>query len=74
MEEKEKDNSHTKVILALLAGAAIGIAIGYLLNSHKKDEIVDDIKESASKLKNNLTDTLDNLKSKLEDHFKDTSI
>ena len=74
MEEKEKDNSHSKIILALLAGAAIGVAIGYFLNSDKKDEIVDDLKQGASKLKDDLAGTFDNLKSKVEDHFKDTSI
>lgn len=49
-----KENNNSKILLALLAGAAAGIAIGYFLNSSKKDELVNDIKDKASKLKDDL--------------------
>lgn len=63
-----KENNNSKILLALLAGAAVGVAIGYFLNSSKKDELVNDIKDKASKLKDDLADkfekgktTFDNL-------------
>jgi len=65
-----KENNNSKIILAALAGAAIGIAIGYFMNSNKKDEILNDIKEGASKLKDDLSNNLDNLKTTVEDHLK----
>ncbi|MFY9309440.1 MAG: hypothetical protein WAQ28_10380 [Bacteroidia bacterium] len=52
-----KENNTSKILLALLAGAAVGVAIGYLLNSNKKDELLNDLKDGASKLKEDLADT-----------------
>lgn len=67
--------------MALLAGAAVGVAIGYFLNSDKKDELVSDLKEGASKLKNDLAEKiekgksiLEDLKNSAEDQFKNTSV
>ena len=54
--------------------AAIGVAIGYFLNSDKKDEILNDLKDGASKLKNDLSESLDNLKNTNEEHFKNPTI
>ena len=51
-----KENNTSKILLALLAGAAVGVAIGYFLNSNKKDELLNDLKDGASKLKDDLTD------------------
>jgi hypothetical protein len=68
MENKEHNNS--KIILAALAGVAIGVAIGYFLNSDKKDEILNDLKEGASKLKDNLSEKFNDLKTPAEDHLK----
>jgi hypothetical protein len=65
-----EDNKNSKIMLAALAGAAIGIAIGYFLNSDKKDEILNDIKGGASKLKDDLAEGFDNLKNSAEEHFK----
>ena len=52
-----KENNNSKILLALLAGAAVGVAIGYFLNSGKKDELLNTIKDGASKLKDDLADT-----------------
>jgi uncharacterized membrane-anchored protein YhcB (DUF1043 family) len=75
-----KDNENSKLLLALLGGVAIGVAIGYFLNSDKKDEIVDNLKEKASKLKEDLSDEIDKgksiieeLKNSVEEHFKKSS-
>jgi len=75
-----KDNTNSKIILALLAGAAIGVAIGYFLNSDKKDELFEDLKEGSSKLKNDLAEKfekgktiLEDLKNSAEEPFNNTS-
>jgi Tfp pilus assembly protein PilO len=62
---KENDNSH--ILLALLGGVAVGVAIGYFLNSDKKDELIDDLKESASKIKNDFAEKFEQGKTIFED-------
>ena len=44
-------NNNSKLLMAFLAGAAVGAAVGYFLNSDKKDELVEDLKEGAASLK-----------------------
>jgi hypothetical protein len=39
-----------------MAGAAVGVAIGYFLNSNKKDELLNDLKDGASKLKDDFAE------------------
>ncbi|MEI6275055.1 MAG: YtxH domain-containing protein [Prolixibacteraceae bacterium] len=63
------ENNGTKILLAFIAGAAVGAAIGYFLNSDKKEEILDDIKEGASKLKTDIEDNLSKAKD-LVDNFR----
>ncbi len=58
MRDKNKGN----LILAFLAGAAVGTAIGYFLNSDKKDELVEDLKEGAASLKKAINDNLGTVK------------
>lgn len=53
----------TGFILAVAAGAAVGVAIGYFLNSDGKDQIIDNVKEKTAKLKHKA----ENLKSKIKD-------
>lgn len=62
-----KENDNSKILLAILAGAAVGIAIGYFLNSDKKDELLSDLREGASKLKNDLAEKFEIGKTILED-------
>lgn len=52
------DNNNTKILMAFLAGAAVGAAIGYFLNSDKKDELVADLKEGATHLKDGIDESL----------------
>jgi gas vesicle protein len=44
-------NHSSKLLMAFLAGAAVGAAVGYFLNSDKKDELVEELKEGAASLK-----------------------
>ena len=57
------------MMLAFIAGAAVGAAIGYFLNSDKKEEILNDFKEGASKLKNDIEDNL-SMARELVDNFR----
>ncbi|MEI6575174.1 MAG: YtxH domain-containing protein [Bacteroidota bacterium] len=63
------DNNNSKILMAFLAGAAVGAAIGYFLNSDKKDELMEDLKDGASKVKQGLDDTIGKAKD-IVDAFK----
>jgi gas vesicle protein len=63
------EKNGTKILLAFIAGAAVGAAIGYFLNSDKKEEILNDLKEGASRLKNDIEENLNNAKD-LVDGFR----
>ncbi len=63
------ENNGTKILLAFVAGAAIGAAIGYFLHSDKKEDILNDLKDSASKLKENIEDNLTRAK-EVVDQFR----
>jgi gas vesicle protein len=56
------EDKNGKLLMAFLAGAAVGAAIGYFLNSDKKDELVEDIKEGAASLKQVIDESLDKVK------------
>ena len=67
------ENNGTKILLAFVAGAAIGAAIGYFLNSDKKDEIMADLQEGASKLKRDIEENLTKAK-EMGDNFRNIDI
>jgi hypothetical protein len=52
------ENNNSKLLMAFLAGAAVGAAIGYFLNSSYKDELVSDLKEGATNLKEGIDESL----------------
>jgi len=52
------ENRDVKIILAFVVGAAIGTLVGYFLNSNKKDELLTELKEGATDLKDGLSDSL----------------
>lgn len=60
-----KDN--TKMITALLIGAAIGGAVAWFLTSDKKEEIIEELKDAAGKAKEDITDTVEKGKKLVED-------
>lgn len=66
------ENNGTKILLAFVAGAAVGAAIGYFLSSDKKEELLDDLKSSATKLKNDIEDNLAKAK-EIVDNFTGTN-
>ncbi|MCX6222198.1 MAG: YtxH domain-containing protein [Bacteroidia bacterium] len=67
------ENNGTKIVLAFVAGAAIGAAIGYFLNSDKKEEIMADLKEGASKLKQDIEENFAKAK-EMVDNFRNIDI
>ena len=56
------EHSGSKLLLAFLAGAAAGVALGYFLNSDKAAEMLEDAKETASKLKADLKEEIGKVK------------
>lgn len=60
------EGNGTKILLAFVAGAAIGAAIGYFLNSDKKEEVLNDIKEGATKLKSDIEENFGKAKEMVE--------
>jgi gas vesicle protein len=67
-------NDSTKIVRAFLVGVVAGAAIGYFLASDNKEEIIDDLKNTAQKIKDNLEEDIErgkqivaDLKSKVND-------
>ena len=44
-------STSSKAVVSFIVGAAVGVAVGYFLNSDKKDELVDRFKYQADKMK-----------------------
>jgi gas vesicle protein len=64
----------SSVLVSFIIGAAVGAAVGYLLSSGKGEELLDDLKDSADNLKDELGKQMDKgkeligeLKSKTDD-------
>lgn len=67
-------NQNSKLIFALLAGAAVGAAIGFYFASDNKEEIVEDLKTMAGKVKEEMEADLEKGKQivdELKGKFKD---
>jgi len=68
----DNNNNGSKLLFAFLAGAAVGAAVGYFLNSDKKDELLEDLKESALKIKDDLQVGIEKGKSVIDNLIKTT--
>ncbi|MGZ5282490.1 MAG: hypothetical protein ACXWEY_09465 [Bacteroidia bacterium] len=51
-------NNQSRLLLAFLAGALAGVAVTYLASSDKGEEVVDEFKNMASKLKSDLAERM----------------
>lgn len=49
-------NMKSKSFLAFFAGAALGVAVGYMLNSEHRDEVTEQLRSRIGKLKSKLRD------------------
>ncbi|WP_143308625.1 YtxH domain-containing protein [Chitinophaga vietnamensis] len=56
-------SNSSKAVVSFIVGAAVGVAVGYFLNSDKKDELVERVKFQTDKLKDKWK--------KRKDHFED---
>jgi len=50
--------NQSKLILAFIAGAAAGAAVAYLVTSDKGEEIIDEIRKLAAKIKDNVSERM----------------
>jgi len=62
--------SNAKVMTGFLLGAAAGVAAGYFLNSDKKDEILDQVRDKAQQLKSKTSELKGRVKEKMS-HAED---
>ena len=67
------EKNGTKILLAFVAGAAIGAAIGYFLKSDDKEEILTDIQEGATKLKKDIEENLARAR-EMVDNFRNSNV
>jgi uncharacterized membrane-anchored protein YhcB (DUF1043 family) len=56
-------SNSSKAVVSFIVGAAVGVAVGYFLNSDKKDELVEKLKYQTDKLKDRFR--------KKKEHFED---
>ncbi|MHB1922224.1 MAG: YtxH domain-containing protein [Chitinophagaceae bacterium] len=60
-------NDKSKELATFILGAALGLVVGYFLASDKKEDLLDDIKEKAHQMKEDLEDQLEKGKALLMD-------
>ena len=66
-------NVDSKLLLGLVVGAAIGAAVGYLAATDKKDQILDELNNVVSKVKEGFNTAISKYKeSKLDGKVEDT--
>ncbi|MDR1224734.1 MAG: YtxH domain-containing protein [Tannerella sp.] len=58
-----KDNVNSKLLLGLVIGAAIGVTIGYLAATDKKEQILDELNGFVGKIKEGVSSTINKYKS-----------
>jgi hypothetical protein len=58
-----KSNVDSKLLLGLVIGAAIGVTIGYLAATDKKEQILDELNNFVGKIKEGVSSTINKYKS-----------
>lgn len=53
-------DSKKEVLISFVVGAAVGAMVGYILASGKSDELVEDFRDAADKLKAEFDKTVEN--------------
>ncbi|MBV7528726.1 YtxH-like protein [Chitinophaga jiangningensis] len=62
-------NNSSKAVVSFIVGAAVGVAVGYFLNSDKKDELVGKLRYQADKLKDKWKKKKDQFEDALENEL-----
>jgi len=79
VHQSQTMNDNSKTVFTFLLGLAAGAAIGIFLASDNKEEILNDLKDTARKIKDNLDEEIekgkkfvDDLKNKVNDLLEDS--
>ncbi|MDR3268074.1 MAG: YtxH domain-containing protein [Tannerella sp.] len=62
-----KSNVDSKLLLGLVIGGVVGAAVGYLIATDKKEQILDELNEVAGKIKNSFLSTVDKYRDRILD-------
>lgn len=62
-------SNSSKAVVSFIVGAAVGVAVGYFLNSDKKDELVDRLKYQADKLKDKFNKKKEQFEAELDNEL-----
>lgn len=60
-------NSSSKLLAGFIIGAAVGAAVGYFLNSDKKDEVIDSLKDKVNEWKDKVQRSRQDINDTIED-------
>lgn len=62
-------STSSKAVVSFIVGAAVGVAVGYFLNSDKKDELVEKLKDQTDRLKDKWRKRKDQFQDELENEL-----
>ena len=62
-------SNSSKAVVSFIVGAAVGVAVGYFLNSDKKDELVEKLKNQSDRLKEKWRKRKDQFQDELENEL-----
>jgi hypothetical protein len=62
-------STSSKAVVSFIVGAAVGVEVGYFLNSDNKDELVEKLKDQSEKLKEKWRKRKDQFQDELENEL-----
>ncbi|RFS23369.1 hypothetical protein DVR12_10150 [Chitinophaga silvatica] len=62
-------SNSSKAVVSFIVGAAVGVAVGYFLNSDKKDELIGKLKDQSDRLKEKWRKKKDQFQDELENEL-----